>query len=211
MTCDAVRYNQTKPAGGISGLRPFCIATPAGLFIGDNAMKKIPLTQGKFALVDDEDYEWLSQWKWFAYKGRNTFYAARNRLTKEGPLGIIRMHRCILGLKRGDGIQTDHIDGDGLNNQRKNLRYCTHQENQRNRFQQMGTSRYKGVHWCNRNKRWMAKIFIGKQLFLGSFINEVDAAIAYNTAATKYFGSYAKLNIIRKDKSYGNTSIKSNT
>ncbi|KKM14674.1 hypothetical protein LCGC14_1703720, partial [marine sediment metagenome] len=90
-------------------------------FIGDT-MKRIPLTQGKFAIVDDDIFDYLSQWKWYAQKDRNTFYALRNVVVK-GKAKTIRMHRQILNSKKGQ--QTDHLNGNGLDNRRCNLRICT--------------------------------------------------------------------------------------
>jgi len=150
-------------------------------------MKKIPLTQGKFALVDDEDFEYLSQWKWCANKSHNTFYVITN-IYKNGKWTIDMMHRLLL-----DGKQIDHKDGNGLNNQKKNLRACTHQQNQANRRPTKGTSKYKGV--CCRNKKWQSYIRIdGKRIHLGYFDSEIDAAMSYDRAALQYFGDFARTN-----------------
>ena len=110
-------------------------------------MKKIPLTQNKFALVDDADYDWLNQFKWYARNEGQRYYACRS-FRVDGHVHHIVMHRLILGLKEGDGKITDHIDGNGLNNSRSNLRICTSAENNFNQRPQAGkTSKYKGVHW----------------------------------------------------------------
>lgn len=162
-------------------------------------MKKIKLTQGQFALVDDADYDWLNQWKWFAYKHRHgNFYAARMSSTKNGKRFCIRMSRKVLGLKQGDKQQADHIYHNTLDNRRDKLRVCTNQENTRNKkIRSNTTSQFKGVHWCKLRKKWVAKIMIdGIKKSLGNFILEMDAALAYNKAAEKYFGEYACLNLI---------------
>src|SRR3990167_2869647 len=118
-------------------------------------MKQIPLTQNKFALVDDADFEELSKYRWYTRKCRNTFYAARHVRTKEGT--IIYMHAFLIGTL--EGMHTDHIDGNSLNNQRKNLRMCTTAENGMNRGKQKNNkSGYKGVSRHSGGKRWQAKI-----------------------------------------------------
>ena len=102
-------------------------------------MKEIPLSQGKVALVDDEDYKYLNQWKWYAAKQGNDFYAFRNDYTVSPPK-TVRMHREVLV---EDPRDIDHIDGNGLNNQKVNLRYCTHSQNHQNRNHLIPTS----CHW----------------------------------------------------------------
>ena len=97
-------------------------------------MKKIELTQDQYAIVDDADYDWLNQWKWFAYKHRRgNFYAARMSPTKNGSRFYIRMSREILGLEHNDKRQGDHIHHNTLDNRRANLRICTNAENLKNR------------------------------------------------------------------------------
>ncbi len=169
-------------------------------------MKRIPLTQGKFAIVDDEDYEWLVRWKWYVSKKSGLLYAVRNgycEITKKRYQ--IHMHRLILGLVTGDGLFTDHIDHNGLNNRRDNLRVCTPQQNQYNRLpQKKGASEYKGVTW-NRG-RWHAEIkFYQKTINLGRFDTEWDAAVAYNNKAIELYGEFAYLN----RRSHENTSATS--
>ncbi len=159
--------------------------------------KTIPLTQGKYAIVDDEDCAWLSQYKWYAHRPGNSFYAVRHSKKSEGKnRRMILMHREILRCPRGK--QTDHRDGNGLDNRRVNLRICSHQENLYNRrkHKQM-TSRYKGVSWHKRDKSWRAQIRDrGKVTHLGCFDNEEDAAQSYNRKATELFKDFAKLNRI---------------
>ena len=163
------------------------------------SMRKIPISQGKYALVDDKDFEWLNQWKWFVCKNGQMMYVHRNERNesiKEKRKQItVSMHRSIM--KTPKGMDTDHINGDGLDNRRSNLRICTHAENTKNKRKTYGTSRYKGVHWCKHNKRWYSYITHNKkQTFVGSFNNERSGAIAYNKAAKKYHGIFAKLNKI---------------
>ncbi len=145
-------------------------------------MKEIQLTQGKVAQVDDEDFEELNQFKWFARKSRNTYYAGRNSAYVAGKKRkTINMHCVIMGeLKE---LQTDHADGNGLNNQKDNLRFVTSRQNKQNRKNQIRTSQYPGVCWENRRKHWYAQIVIkGIQKYLGSFTSEKEAFEAYREA-----------------------------
>lgn len=156
-------------------------------------MKAIPLTQGKVALVDDEDFDWLNKWKWCATKDRNTWYAVRAQW-KNGKYIRIIMHRLIL--RAPCGTETDHKDRNGLNNQRDNLRLATTVQNQQNKIKQRGlSSQYKGVSWRKDIAKWRVQIFIkGKRLYLGHFHSEKQAANAYDRAARKHFRKYARLN-----------------
>ncbi len=106
------------------------------------------------------------------------------------------MHREILGLDHGDRRQVDHINGDGLDNRKENLRICDTSKNVINRsIGKINTSGYKGVNWRKKSKKWVARIgFNNKRIYLGDFNNKEDAARAYDTAALKYYGEFAKLN-----------------
>ncbi len=161
-------------------------------------MRQIPLTQGKFALVDDANYDWLKKRKWKAVQRRHTFYAECKVRMANGKQRTEGMHRLILGLQPTDELETDHIDGDGLNNQRSNLRACTVMQNQQSRRKhKVGTSKYKGAFWHRRDRKWRSEIVVNKkQICLGYFDSETDAAWAYNRAALKHFGAFAQTNKI---------------
>ena len=159
-------------------------------------MKIISLTQEKSALVDDDDFLWLSQWKWFAVKGPKTFYA-RRFLPRDnsGKRTCIGMHSLIMGK------DCDHIDFDGLNNQRDNLRPANRsQQVAHMRGRSDNTSGYKGVVWSKYHSRWQAQTMVcGKRKHLGYFDTAIRAAKAYDDAALKYFGDFAFLNFPRGD------------
>jgi len=160
---------------------------------GDD-MREIPLTQGKVAIVDDEDFEELSKYKWHASRGRHTFYAIRT-LGKHPHMQTIHMHREIL--KPPLLLLCDHINHDGLDNRRCNLRICTYSQNLWNQRLQGGTSVYKGVYFDKRRNKWQAYITPkpkGERQHLGRFAKEIDAALAYDNAAAKFFGEFARLN-----------------
>ena len=162
-------------------------------------MKEIPLTQGKVAIVDDEDYEELVQYKWYAHKNRRCWYARRSTRMAAGKQGAVLMHRQVM--RAAPRRQVDHRDGDGLHNWRTNLRYCTNGENQSNlHYKKEGcTSRYKGVSWYRRSGKWVAGIRVsGKGVNLGYFEEEEDAARAYNAAAVELFGEFASVNTFDK-------------
>ena len=154
-----------------------------------NAGKLIPLTQGKFAIVDAEDYDWLSRYKWHACKSRSTFYAAR----RKGHTSAA-MHRQIM--YPPEGLVVDHIDHNGLNNRKNNLRICTNSQNLLNRrIRPDCKSRYKGVIWNAHARKWVAKVGLGGvRHHLGCFEREIDAAKAYDKAAKKYHREFACLN-----------------
>lgn len=140
-------------------------------------MREIKLTQGQVALVDDEDFEALSQYKWCAYKIGNTFYAERKEPLPGGKYKTIRMHQQILN--PSEGLEIDHIDHNGLNNQKTNLRIVSRRENGQN-LKQLGSSVFPGVCWHTRVKKWMACITInGKQIHLGYFDSQTAAFKAY--------------------------------
>lgn len=157
-------------------------------------------THGKHQiLLDDEDYEIYSKFKWTIRKDKNTFYAQRcARIC--GIKKTCILHREICALTKGDGLVVDHVNRNGLDNRRENLRICTVTENNRNTTSRANsTSKYKGVWWEKARRKWRAVIkFDNKSIHLGSFINEIDAAKAYNEAALKYHGKFANINIIEE-------------
>jgi hypothetical protein len=160
----------------------------------ENMAREIELTRGMKALVDDDMYEELSRFKWRVRHSWSSWYAMRHGNNGKS----FDMHRVVLGLTHGDGIQVDHIDGNGLNNQRSNLRICSNTENQRNRrVGANNTSGFKGVDFHKHSGTWRARISIdGRRVFLGAFDNSIDAARAYNKAAITCFGEFARLNEI---------------
>ena len=154
----------------------------------DDGFRQIPLTRGQFAIVDAADYEWLSRYRWTCRGGEP--YAARLDGRK-----IIWMHREIM--QTPPGMICDHINGVTLNNRRCNLRNCTRAQNLQNscKCYHDATSRYKGVHWDKRHRKWRAEIAShGKHYWLGYFDSEIDAALAYDRKARELFGPFARLN-----------------
>lgn len=154
-------------------------------------MKKIPLTSGQFAIVDDADYLFLATFNWHVAKHDCSFYAVRN-VVMAGKRTLMQMHRLIMGFPKEE---VDHRDGNGLNNCRANLRLASKNWNQWNRRKTalLKTSRFKGVSWGGSN--WLACIRQDRiRVYLGSFPTEEAAAMAYNTEALKRFGEFARVN-----------------
>jgi hypothetical protein len=153
--------------------------------------RRIKLTKGQYATVDVEDYPKLASDDWQLYESESkNFYAVRLNKNK-----IVKMHREIMN--NPVGVFVDHINGDGLDNRKKNLRIATRTQNQCNRKKTSAitSSKYKGVHLCRKRNKYRAIIGCsGKRIFLGYFDNETDAAKAYDEAAKKYHGEFAKLN-----------------
>lgn len=159
-------------------------------------MKRIPLTQGRVAEVDDVDFSYLSQFRWHARLDGRVWYAARMRpVANGGERKVIKMHQDIAGFL---GVPLlDHRDGDGLNNRRQNLRSATKQQNAANSRKRKGAStKFKGVHFYKSRGNFQAYIGVGnsKTRHLGYFENAVDAARAYDAAAVLQFGEFARLN-----------------
>lgn len=156
----------------------------------------IPLTRGKVAVIDFDDFEKVRGIKWQAKRSRNTFYAVASGKRVNGKQPFLQMHRILMGALPGERV--DHEDGDGLNNRRtSNLRRATNQQNMFNQRHRKGTtsSQFKGVSWRKDSCCWRAYISInGKRNYLGIFENEIDAARAYDQKAMELFGEYAAPN-----------------
>jgi len=155
-------------------------------------MIEITLTQGKVALIDDLDYGIIQNHKWYATNRGNTYYAVARPKGKPP----IYMHRMILGLVPGDTRETDHINHNGLDNRRENIRACSLSENHRNRVSLVGkTSNFLGVSWDKTRRKWTAHIEAsGEQKNLGRFSFEVLAALAHDFAALRYHREFANFN-----------------
>jgi hypothetical protein len=158
-------------------------------------MKTIPLSQGQVALVDDEDYARLNEFRWFAHKSRKTFYAFRNYRDTQRRIGL--MHREILGAAPGQMV--DHRNRNGLDNQRANLRFATVQQNNHNAaLRADNATGFKGVHCRTRTKsarKYQAYIaFGGRVEYLGVYEDAAQAAHAYDARARELFGEFAHTN-----------------
>lgn len=156
-------------------------------------MKEIPLTQGKVALVDDEDYAIVLRWKWCLSRGQGGLKYAIHSIRANGHLTTIPMHRVILRLYQGRVC--DHINGDGLDNRKANLRLCTQQQNTYNqRARRVSATGYKGPY-LHKGGLWKSSITVnGKTKYLGYWQTARQAALIYDAAARQYFGEFARLN-----------------
>ncbi len=152
--------------------------------------KKIYLTQGKFTLVDDSDFEWLNSFIWSYHQG----YAERHTPTINGKRTIISIHKMLMNPPKGKEV--DHINGNRNDNRRNNLRIVSYAGQARNAgLRKDSTSGFKGVSWHRYRKAWSVRICVNyKRIFIGYFNNLRDAGLAYNNAAIKYFGEFARLN-----------------
>lgn len=150
--------------------------------------REIKLSRGLVALVDDEDFEWLNQWKWCYGNG----YATRRQYIGDGRYTGFRMHRLIVGLATGEGHQVDHINGDRLDNRRSNLRICDVSNNKANcKPYANNKSGYKGVY-KDRSGKYTAQIRVAGVInYLGTFADPKDASRAYMDAAIKMRGEFA--------------------
>ena len=160
-------------------------------------MRKIPLNKGLFVLVDNEDFDWLSRFTWHAHYHGGTFYA-RTNVRECGKQHGVYMHKLIMG-SNADGMDIDHEDGDGWNNQRSNLRICEHIQNCRNRKPNKNcVSKFKGV-MLHAGGKYRARIVVnGKRVCLGLFVLEEDAARAYDAAVIIHYGQFYRLNFPEK-------------
>ena len=162
-------------------------------FLYTGVMKKIKLTQGYVTFVDDEDFEELSKYKWYYKHQKGGGYATRNSLYVKGKSRTsIRMHRHLM--ETPSGFETDHENGNKLDNQRSNLRIVTKSQNQWNRKKQVGSSKHKGVYWNKKNQRWHVQLQMnGKKIWLGYYATEEEAAAAYQKGVMKFFGRFGRL------------------
>lgn len=158
-------------------------------------MIEIPLSKGYVAIVDDDCPDAILEKKWHVLVKRSgKVYAIRNQATPDGGRCTEYLHRAIMS--PAVGFVVDHIDGDGLNNQRSNLRVCSNTENVRNsKMHRRNTSGFKGVSWNKDRGGWDARIMVaGKQVSLGCFTHKSEAAEAYDHACVRMHGQYAKTN-----------------
>lgn len=156
-------------------------------------MREIPLTQqDEVVIVDDADYEWLSKYRW--YRTGNGYAMRHKKRDSDGKNSFVLMHREILGTP--DGLLTDHINHNRLDNRRANLRIADYAQNAWNKpHRSTGTSKYRGVTWSGFFRKWVAHITVRKKrTCIGCFKDEMEAAKAYNAAALKYHGEFATLN-----------------
>jgi hypothetical protein len=154
--------------------------------------QSVPLTKGKVALVDDEDFGWISKYKWYYGSGG---YPCRGVDVGNANVVIFLMHRLIM--RAGEGQKVDHINGDTCDNRRENLRFADSSQNGANRRKttRPKSSQYKGVHRMPQGTPWQARISVrGKKYNLGRYHTEEEAARAYDAAAVEHFGEYAFLN-----------------
>lgn len=168
-------------------------------------MKEIPLTRGMVGLIDDEDYALVSLYKW-CVRGKNHLYVGRS-VRFSGKVVFIWLHRFLMG--PGKELVVDHINGNGLDNRRINLRICSVQQNNFNmRKAKNKTSIYKGVSWNKHGKSWRVSIkHKYKVVFCGYFKSEKVAAIVYDREALKLYGNYAKLNFPQTAPYWGDSGF----
>lgn len=150
----------------------------------ENGAIYMPANNGKHFIIDKEDFDLVHSYNWNIRKDGYVYN------TKVGYL-----HRLLMNTPKG--YMTDHIDHNRLNNRKSNLRICLNSNNLMNMISKTGSSKFKGVCWHKKAKKWVSSIRVNnKHMHLGCFDNEVDAAKAYNEAANKYFKQYAKINLI---------------
>ncbi len=159
-------------------------------------MRSIELTQGQTTLVDDADFEQLSQYKWRLSRGGNVGYSyyAVTTVKNNNKEITVRMHRLIMNSNKDESV--DHCNGNGLDNRRKNLRLCTCSQNQANRTKQINNkSGFKGVSWRASRKKWQVRVMQNrKSYFLGYFTDKIEAAKEYDRKAVELFGKFARTN-----------------
>jgi len=164
-----------------------------------NPFRKIALGDGIYTIVDAEDYYRFGNFKWSLGGHKRKFYAVRGAKDKNGRFEMLRLHREIMNAPKG--LLVDHKNGNALDNRKANLRLATHWQNSCNR-KKVNTntwSRFIGVSFHKRRGLWTAAIrYRGKHIWLGYFKTELEAALAYDRAAIKYHGEFARLNFPEK-------------
>jgi len=159
--------------------------------------RKIYLSEGKHTIVDQKDYYWLNSFKWMIYGRGDNLYAIRNKLVAPNETRPEYMHRLIMNHPKG--LLVDHQNCDSLDNRRQNLRLATRSQNMHNRRKKKKcTSKYHGV-WFSNGKYQTEITNQGKKYWLGWYDSEIDAAKAYDRAAIKYHGEFARLNFPREN------------
>ena len=157
------------------------------------------MAQPQYAKVEPADYKRLRGYEWLSKKGKNSFYAQRLVPTgKAGKETLVYMHQEVIEVP--EGMVVDHINHDGMDNREANLRAATYSQNLYHRKKRSGAkySKYKGVSWKKVNRKWVARIgFEKKEIHLGYFHSEIEAAKAYDRAAIKYHGEFASLNFLQ--------------
>lgn len=157
----------------------------------DSSSRHISLTRGQYAIVDVADFDWLNQWNWCAMwmPRQKKYYAVRRETGEDGKTHPVLMHRLIMDCPKG--LTVDHQDRSGLNNKRGNLRIATYSQQNCNRYDSRGSSRFKGVSWHAQKQKWRVRIKLhGKTTWLGYFRTEEEGAAAYQTAAEKLHGEF---------------------
>jgi hypothetical protein len=156
--------------------------------------RRIYLSEDAWTVLDQQDYYRFGRFKWEISGDDNIFYAVRNTIVDSSRTTTIRLHREIMNAPKG--LVVDHINGDSLDNRRANLRLATHSQNSCNKRKRKNTtSQFRGVCFCKAKGKWDANINLaGKRIWLGSFDSEIEAGKAYDVAAKKYHGEFARLN-----------------
>lgn len=156
--------------------------------------RKIYLDEGKWTILDTQDYYRYACFKWCIGGDKDNLYAVRGQLNGPVDMKMVRLHRLIMAAPKG--LLVDHHNGDSLDNRRANLRLATNSQNQFNRRKRENTtSRFKGVYFHKVHRKWAAQITIrGKRIFLGYFHSEIKAARTYDKTARKYHKEFARLN-----------------
>ena len=156
--------------------------------------RRIYLGEGHWTILEQADYYRLRKYRWIVYGGGNNLYAVRLKIVKPNRTWQISMHREIMNAPKG--VLVDHRNCDSLDNRRSNLRFATRTENIRNRRKMKNSrSQYIGVYFSKQKGKWETRImYQRKRIYLGRYDCQIDAAHAYDKAAKKYFGEFARLN-----------------